>query len=50
VSVVENTTATRDLPDGKGEMIPASEIQRTSLRGLEDLVAIIVDDADAIPN
>lgn len=50
VSVVENTTATRDLPDGKGNMIPANEVQRASLRGLADLVAIIVDDAAAIPD
>ena len=49
VSVVENTTATRELPDGHGGMIPATEVQRASLRGLADLVAIIVDDADAIP-
>jgi nicotinamidase-related amidase len=48
VSVVENTTSTRELPDGHGGMIPASEVQRTSLRGLADLVAIIVDDAAAI--
>jgi nicotinamidase-related amidase len=50
VSVVENTTATRELPDGHGDMISASEIQRASLRGLADLVAIIVDDAAAIPD
>ena len=50
VCVVENTTATRELPDGKGGMIPASEVQRTSLRGLADLVAIIVDDEVAIPD
>jgi nicotinamidase-related amidase len=50
VSVVENTTATRELPDGKGDVISASEVQRASLRGLADLVAIIVDDAGAIPD
>ena len=50
VSIVENTTATRELPDGRGGMIPASEVQRTSLRGLADLVAVIVDDAAAIPD
>lgn len=49
VSVVENTTATRDLPDGHGGTIPAAEVQRASLRGLADLVAIVVDDAGAIP-
>lgn len=50
VSVVENTTATRALPDGHGGVIAASEVHRASLRGLADLVAIIVDDADAIPD
>ena len=50
VCVVENTTATRDLPDGSGGTISASEVQRASLRGLADLVAIIVDDAAAIPD
>ena len=50
VSIVENTTATRELPDGKGNLISASEVQRASLRGLADLVAIVVDDADAIPD
>lgn len=50
VSVVENTTATRELPDGKGDVISAAEVQRASLRGLADLVAIIVADADSIPD
>ncbi len=49
VSVVENATATRPLPDGQGGMIPAPEVQRASLRGLADLVAIIVDDGASIP-
>jgi len=50
VSVVENTTATRDLPDGHGGLIPAADVQRASLSGLADLVAIVVDDAAAIPD
>ena len=50
VSVVENTTATRELPDGKGGVIPAIDVQRASLRGLADLVAIIVEDGDLIPD
>lgn len=49
VSVVENTTATRDLPDGRGGVIPAAEVQRASLCGLADLVAVVVDSPDAIP-
>ena len=50
VSVVENTTATRELPDGQGGAIPAAAVQKSSLRELADLVAIIVDDSDAIPD
>lgn len=50
ISVVESATATRKLPDGKGGIIPATEVQRNSLRGLADLVAVIVDAADAIPD
>ncbi len=50
VSIVENTTATRDLPDGRGGTILAPEVQRTSLCGLADLVAIVVPDASDIPN
>jgi nicotinamidase-related amidase len=50
VSIVENTTATRDLPDGKGGIIKAVDVQRVSLCGLADLVAIIVDDAQQIPD
>lgn len=50
VSIVENATATRALPDGEGGVIPAPEVHRASLRGLADLVAVIVDGADAIPD
>ena len=49
VCVVENTTATRALPDGSGGTVSAAEIQRSSLRELADLVAIIAKDADDIP-
>lgn len=50
VSVVENATATRDLPDGHGNIVPASEVQRASLCSLADLVAVVVDSSDAIPD
>ena len=50
VSVVENTTATRALPDGKGGTLSAADVQKASLCGLADLVAIIVEDADQIPD
>lgn len=48
ITIVDNTTATRALPDGHGGTIPASEVHRASLRGLADLVAIIVDDEEQI--
>lgn len=50
VSIVENTTATRDLPDRKGGTIKAADVQRASLCGLADLVAVVVDDAQQIPD
>jgi hypothetical protein len=40
----------RDLPDGKGGIIKAVDVHRVSLCGLADLVAIIVDDAQQIPD
>ncbi|TWT90189.1 Streptothricin hydrolase [Pseudobythopirellula maris] len=48
VTVVENTTATRELPDGHGGVISAHDVQRASLSGLADLVAIVVEDSGAI--
>lgn len=50
VSVVEKATATRDLPDGKGGVVPAAEVQRASLCGLADLVAIVVESQQQIPD
>lgn len=49
VTVVGNATATRDLPDGHGGTVKADDVQKISLAGLADLVAIIVDDQDKIP-
>lgn len=50
VSIVAQATATRDLPDGKGGTIAAAEIQRASLCGLSDLIAVVVDDQQQIPD
>ena len=50
VSIVEKATATRDLPDRNGGVIPAADVQRASLCGLADLVAVIVDDQQQIPD
>lgn len=50
VSVVEKATATRDLPDGKGGTITAADLHKASLCGLADLIAVIVEDQQQIPN
>jgi nicotinamidase-related amidase len=50
VSIVEKATATRDLPDRKGGVISAADVQKASLCGLADLVAVIVDDQQQIPD
>jgi len=50
VTVVENATATRDLPDGSGGTVKAADVQKVSLAGLADLVAIVVDDQEKIPS
>lgn len=50
VSIIENTTATRDLPDGKGGTVAAADVQKASLCGLADLIAVIVEDQQQIPD
>ncbi len=47
VTVVASATATRDLPDGKGGVVPAADIQRGVLTGLSDSLAVVVEDARA---
>lgn len=47
VTVVASATATRDLPDGKGGVVPAADIQRGVLTGLSDSLATVVEDARA---
>jgi nicotinamidase-related amidase len=41
-SIVAAATATRDLPDGKGGVIPAAVLQAVSLAGLADRNAVVV--------
>lgn len=50
VSIVEKATATRDLPDGKGGVVTAADVQKASLCGLADLIAVVVDDQSQIPD
>ncbi len=47
-TVVANATATRDLPDPLGGVIPASVAHRTALSELADRFAIVVKDAAAL--
>lgn len=47
-TIVASATATRDLPDGKGVVIPASTIQAVSLAALADRFAMIVNTAGDI--
>ncbi len=46
-TVVANATATRDLPDGRGGVIEAADLQRCELAAMSDRFAIIVDDTSA---
>ena len=50
ITVVAPATGTRDLPDGRGGVISAAELQTACLVGLSDTLARIVWDAEAIQN
>lgn len=50
VTVVAGVTATRDLPDGKGGIDPASVLQTASLAALADRIAVVVAAAGEIPD
>ena len=47
-TLAADLTATRDLPDGKGGVIPASAVKAVHLAGLADRFAIIVETANEI--
>jgi len=42
---VASATATRDLPDPLGGIVPAGEIQRATLAALADRFAVVIRDA-----
>lgn len=44
-TVVAAATATRDLPNPAGGIVPAAEVQRSELAALADSVAVVVKDA-----
>jgi nicotinamidase-related amidase len=50
VTIVGGATATRDLPDGKGGIVPASVLQTASLAALADRIAVVVAAAGEIPD
>lgn len=45
-TVVSELTATRDLPDGKGGVIPAATVKAAHLAALADRFAIVVEEGD----
>ncbi len=47
-TVVAAACASRDLPDGRGGVVPAAEVQRVELAALGDRFAAVVVDAAAI--
>ena len=48
-TVVAPATATRDLPNPAGGVVPAAEVHRAALASVGDLFAIVVNDPAAIP-
>jgi nicotinamidase-related amidase len=44
-TVVASATATRDLPDPLGGIVPAGEVQRATLAALADRFAVVIRDA-----
>jgi nicotinamidase-related amidase len=43
ITIVACATATRDLPDGKGGVIPAAVVQNVNLAALADRTAVVVE-------
>ena len=49
-TVVASATATRELADPQGNIVPAATLQAASLAALGDLFAVVVPDAAALPD
>lgn len=49
-TVVSSATATRPLPGVRGETVSAAALQSASLAALNDLFAVVVPDAAAVPD
>jgi nicotinamidase-related amidase len=48
-TIIAELTATRDLPDGRGGVIPAATVQAANLAALRDRFAAVVETAAEIP-
>ncbi len=48
-AVIAGACATRDLPDGRGGVVPAAELQRAELAALGDRFAVVVETSAEIP-
>ena len=46
-TVVDAASATRDLPDGNGGVVPAAALHRATLAALADRFAVVVKDSRA---
>lgn len=49
-TVIASATATRDLPDGSGGIVPAAVVQRASLAALADRFATVVGQPAEVPD
>jgi len=49
-TVVASACATRDLPDGRGGVVPADAVHRANLAALADRFARVVETVDEIPD
>lgn len=48
-TLVGGACATRDLPDGNGGIVPASDLHRANIAALRDRFAVVVDTAVDLP-
>ena len=50
VTIIADATATRDLPDGQGGVVPAAVLQQAQLTGLSDRQALILSSTELLSN
>ncbi|AFJ02213.1 Isochorismatase [Methylophaga frappieri] len=49
VTVVASATATRDLPDASGQIVPAEQVQHAALASTRDLYAAVINSIADLP-